>query len=106
MDVQRNTLTEEYKRAVQEASKVVKAGGIILYPTDTIWGLGCDATNEEAVQRIFTIKGRAESKAMLLLIDSDAKLPGLVREVPDIAYQLIDAAVSPLTREGATLPLR
>ena len=90
MDVQRNTLTEEYKKAVQEASKVVKAGGIILYPTDTIWGLGCDATNEEAVQRIFT-------KAMLLLIDSDAKLPGLVREVPDIAYQLIDAAVSPLT---------
>ncbi len=97
MDVQRNTLTEEYKRAVQEASKVVKAGGIILYPTDTIWGLGCDATNEEAVQRIFTLKGRAESKAMLLLIDSDAKLRGLVREVPDIAYQLIDAAVSPLT---------
>ena len=110
MDVQRNTLTEEYKKAVQEASKVVKAGGIILYPTDTIWGLGCDATNEEAVQRIFTLKGRAESKAMLLLIDSDAKLPGLVREVPDIAYQLIDAGgrnvASSLIAPEGTLGIR
>lgn len=97
MNTQRNTLTEEYKKALREAASVIKKGGIILYPTDTIWGLGCDATNEEAVQRIFTLKKRAESKAMLLLIDTDAKLPGLVRQVPDIAYQLIDAAVAPLT---------
>ncbi|MBB6275257.1 L-threonylcarbamoyladenylate synthase [Porphyromonas circumdentaria] len=90
-------LTNDYKQAVREAAEVVKKGGIILYPTDTIWGLGCDATNEQAVQRIYKIKKRAESKSMLILIDTDAKLSGLMEEVPSIAYDLIDASVSPLT---------
>lgn len=94
---QNSKLDESYQQAVREAADVIKRGGVILYPTDTVWGLGCDATNEEAVQRIFKIKQRAESKAMLLLIDTDAKLPGLVREVPEIAYALIDAAIKPLT---------
>ncbi|KXB37304.1 Sua5/YciO/YrdC/YwlC family protein [Bacteroidales bacterium KA00251] len=92
-----NSLSKEWQAAVLEAAKVVKAGGVILYPTDTIWGIGCDATNEKAVERIFTIKERPSNKAMLLLIDSDAKLPWLVKEVPSIAYDLIDSAVHPLT---------
>ena len=90
-------LSLEAKKAIREAVSVLRKGGIILYPTDTIWGIGCDATNEEAVERIFKIKHRPSSKAMLLLVDSDAKLNGLVREVPSIAYDLIDVAIHPLT---------
>lgn len=96
-EIEHSTLPESYKKAVDEAAEVIRKGGVILYPTDTIWGLGCDATNEKAVERIYSIKQRAESKAMILLVDSDAKIQGLVREVPDIAWQLIDAAISPLT---------
>ena len=91
------SLPKDYKDAVRKAAEIIKKGGVILYPTDTIWGLGCDATNEQAVQRIYQIKKRAESKSMLILIDTDAKLPGLMEEVPFIAYDLIDAAIKPLT---------
>ena len=73
------------------------AGGLILYPTDTIWGIGCDATNEEAVRRIYELKRRSDHKAMLLLMDSSAKLNYYVQEVPDIAWDLIELADSPLT---------
>ena len=73
------------------------AGGIILYPTDTIWGIGCDATNEEAVRRVYELKRRSDHKAMLLLMDSSAKLNYYVQEVPDVAWDLIELADSPLT---------
>ena len=73
------------------------AGGLILYPTDTIWGIGCDATNEEAVRKVYALKHRADHKAMLLLMDSSAKLNYYVQEVPDIAWDLIELADSPLT---------
>lgn len=73
------------------------AGGLILYPTDTIWGIGCDATNEEAVRRVYELKRRSDHKAMLLLMDSSAKLNYYVQEVPDIAWDLIELADSPLT---------
>ena len=73
------------------------AGGIILYPTDTIWGIGCDATNEEAVRRVYQLKRRSDHKAMLLLMDSSAKLNYYVQEVPDVAWDLIELADSPLT---------
>lgn len=86
-------MNETLKKAVE----VLRQGGVILYPTDTIWGLGCDATNAAAVQRIYDIKQRANSKAMLVLIDSAAKLQGYVREVPDIAWDLIDLSEKPLT---------
>jgi len=79
------------------ACEVMKRGGIILYPTDTIWGIGCDATNNEAVERIFALKQRADHKAMLVLIDSPAKLPFYVSEVPSMAYELIELADKPLT---------
>ncbi len=79
---------------MQEALQVLRAGGVILYPTDTVWGIGCDATNEQAVQRIFQIKQRAEAKAMLVLLDAPGKLQGYVEEVPEMAWDLIDCAVA------------
>ena len=73
------------------------AGGLILYPTDTIWGIGCDATNEEAVRKVYALKRRSDHKAMLLWVDSSAKLNYYVQEVPDVAWDLIELADSPLT---------
>ncbi len=82
---------------MREAVKVLKQGGVILYPTDTVWGIGCDATNEQAVKRIFEIKQRDDSKAMLLLMDTPGRLRQYVTEVPDMAYDLIELATRPLT---------
>ena len=85
------------KATINEAVKVLREGGVILYPTDTIWGLGCDATNAEAVKRIYEIKQRADNKALILLVDSSARISSYVDNVPDIAFDLIDLATSPLT---------
>lgn len=82
---------------IQKAIEVLQSGGLILYPTDTIWGLGCDATNAEAVDKIFKLKGRSNDKPLIVLIDNDIKLPSYVREIPDVAYQLIEYAEKPLT---------
>ncbi|MBO7501892.1 MAG: threonylcarbamoyl-AMP synthase [Paludibacteraceae bacterium] len=76
---------------LQTALRVLRQGGIILYPTDTIWGIGCDATNEEAVQRIYRLKQRADSKSMLVLLDGAGKLQGYVDEIPETADMLLDA---------------
>lgn len=86
-----------YLDDVREAVRIMKQGGVILYPTDTIWGLGCDARNPEAVQRIYDIKQRVDSKALICLVDNEARLEQHVEHVPDIAWQLIDCADSPLT---------
>lgn len=75
----------------------MQAGGIILYPTDTIWGIGCDATNEEAVRKVYELKRRIDNKAVLVLTDSTAKLNMYVSEVPDIAWDLIEVTDTPLT---------
>lgn len=85
------------KEDLQEAIEVIRKGGIILYPTDTIWGIGCDATNKEAVEKIYKLKQRSDSKAMLVLLDSPAKLPAYVAEVPDQAWDLIELSEKPLT---------
>lgn len=85
------------KTEIEKALAVLKEGGIILYPTDTIWGLGCDATNEEAVAKINKIKGRAEDKSFIVLLDTDAKLQSYVTVIPDVAYDLIEYAENPLT---------
>ncbi|MCR4765985.1 MAG: threonylcarbamoyl-AMP synthase [Bacteroidaceae bacterium] len=82
---------------IRKACEVMEKGGIILYPTDTIWGIGCDATNEEAVKRIFEIKHRSDSKAMLVLTDSAAKLNYYVKEVNDVAWDLIELSDKPMT---------
>lgn len=87
----------EYREDISKAVEVMNKGGIILYPTDTIWGIGCDATNEEAVKRVFEIKKRNDSKALITLIDSEAKLQFYVPEVPEVAWQLIDVTDRPLT---------
>ena len=75
----------------------MREGGVILYPTDTIWGIGCDATNEDAVRRVYEIKQRQDSKAMLVLVDSSVKVDFYVRDVPEVAWDLIDMADKPLT---------
>jgi L-threonylcarbamoyladenylate synthase len=91
-------MEERYsKEDLEEAVKVMKAGGIILYPTDTIWGLGCDATNSAAVEKIYKLKKRADAKAMLSLVASEGMLQSFVKDIPEAAWQLIDAAVNPLT---------
>ncbi len=82
---------------LREAVEVLKKGGIILYPTDTIWGIGCDASNSEAVKRIFALKERADAKAMLSLVGSEGQLQRTVNDIPEVAWELIDAAVKPLT---------
>ncbi len=87
------TMTEDIKKACE----VMRAGGIILYPTDTIWGIGCDATNKEAVERVYNLKRRSDSKAMLVLMDNEAKLERYVDDVPEVAWNLIEVADKPLT---------
>jgi L-threonylcarbamoyladenylate synthase len=84
---------EDLKQAVQ----ILKEGGVILYPTDTIWGIGCDAGNEEAVSRIYRIKKRKDSLAMLVLLDTENRLSSYVREIPDIAWDLIEVSEKPIT---------
>ncbi|WP_207427756.1 L-threonylcarbamoyladenylate synthase [Pedobacter sp. SYSU D00535] len=85
------------KDDINKALEILNEGGIILYPTDTIWGLGCDATNEAAVERIFKLKGRDAGKSLIVLLDTENKLESYVTEVPAIAYDLIEYAENPLT---------
>lgn len=87
----------EYRDDIRQAVEVMNKGGIILYPTDTIWGIGCDATNPEAVKRVYDIKHRNDAKALITLIDSEAKLEAYITNVPEVAWQLIEVAEKPLT---------
>ena len=94
MEIRRN---EKIREEIKKACEVLHKGGVILYPTDTVWGIGCDATNEEAVKRVYEIKRRADSKAMLVLVDSDVKVDFYVKDVPEVAWDLIQYATKPLT---------
>ena len=86
------------KLDLQQALKVLREGGVILYPTDTVWGIGCDATNEAAVARVYDIKRRVDSKAMLVLLDGAGKLQGYMEKVPETAWMLLESAdVRPMT---------
>ena len=83
---------------INAATEILKQGGLILYPTDTIWGIGCDATNEEAVKRIYKLKKRSDSKSLIVLVDNDVRLQRTVEEVPEVVKQikeLIDQRVRP-----------
>lgn len=82
---------------IRNAVETMRKGGVILYPTDTVWGIGCDATNAEAVARIYEIKKRSDSKAMICLVDSDSRLQRYVRDVPNVAWDLFDCADKPTT---------
>ena len=86
-------LIDEVKKAVE----VMRAGGIILYPTDTVWGIGCDATNPEAVAKVYEIKRRNDSKALISLVDSDVRLQRYVRNVADVTWNMIELSEKPLT---------
>src|SRR3984885_5493632 len=87
----------DFVNDIEQCLTALHNGGIILYPTDTIWGIGCDATNTEAVQRIYQLKQRDEAKSMIILLDVDNKLPAYITDVPDLAYDLIEFAENPLT---------
>ena len=80
-----------------QALETLKSGGLILYPTDTIWGIGCDATNPAAVEKVFALKGRDKAKSMLILLHNDNQLASYVKEIPDVAYELIEATDRPMT---------
>jgi len=82
---------------IREALTALYEGGIILYPTDTIWGLGCDATNSQAVERIFSIKKRSDTKSMLVLLENANMLRQYIKDIPDVAWELIDVSEKPLT---------
>lgn len=87
----------EYRDDIRRAIEVMERGGVIVYPTDTIWGIGCDATNEAAVRRVFEIKHRSDAKALITLVDSEVKVESCVSEVPDVAWDLIELSEKPLT---------
>ena len=81
---------------MQNLIDTLKSGGTILYPTDTIWGIGCDATNPEAINKIFEIKKREKSKSMIILVESEKRLQDLV-EVPEMAWEIMDLSEKPVT---------
>jgi L-threonylcarbamoyladenylate synthase len=82
---------------IKDSLITLREGGIILYPTDTIWGLGCDATNQAAVEKIFKIKSRSESKSLLILVNGDQMIERYVKDIPEIVYELTSVSESPLT---------
>ena len=86
-----------HKEQIEKAVAVLKAGGVILYPTDTVWGIGCDATNADAVAKVYKIKHRDDSKALICLVDSEARLQRYVRNAPEVAWQVMELATKPTT---------
>jgi L-threonylcarbamoyladenylate synthase len=85
------------KDEINETIEILKEGGLILYPTDTIWGLGCDATNPEAVEKLYKLKQRVAEKSMSILVCNDAMINKYIPEIPEVSWDLIDAAEKPLT---------
>ena len=94
-------MTENYtsplNHEVHKAYEIIKEGGIILYPTDTVWGIGCDATNPEAVAKIYKLKKRAETQSMIVLMNSDKMMHNVFQEIPEVAWQIIDLSENPTT---------
>lgn len=86
-----------FEEDLEKALETMRKGGIILYPTDTIWGIGCDARNPDAVKKIYALKKRSDEKAMLVLVDSIETLEKTVEQIPEVAFELLEAATTPLT---------
>jgi len=82
---------------ITKALAVLESGGLILYPTDTVWGIGCDATNPEAVKKVYALKQRDDSKALICLVGNDAMLEKYIESVPETAWDIIDLAAKPTT---------
>jgi len=93
------TIKQEMKQEddIKAAVEVMRKGGVILYPTDTVWGIGCDATNPEAVAKVYKIKRRDDSKALICLVDSDVRMQRYVRNVPEVAWNIIELSEKPTT---------
>lgn len=87
----------DFEEDLRNSLKILKEGGVILYPTDTVWGLGCDPTNSAAVEKIFTIKSRSDSKSLIILVDGDQMLERYVRDIPEIVFELINVSDTPIT---------
>ena len=87
------------KEDIHNCLDILRSGGLILYPTDTVWGIGCDASNPDAIQKIFDLKGRSSSKALIVLVGSDVMLERTVVNMPDIAWDLIETTNKPLVRQ-------
>ena len=87
----------ETKEIINECLEVLRSGGLILYPTDTVWGIGCDATDPEAVAKVFALKKRADSKSLVLLASDMDMIARYVREIPEMAVQLVEVNDSPMT---------
>jgi len=85
------------KAEIEQALAVLKRGGLLLYPTDTVWGIGCDATNEKAVEKVYQLKKRAESKALICLVHDFKMLNQFVEDVPEVAYDILKYAAKPTT---------
>jgi len=90
-------MNEEIKTEVENTVRVLEEGGVIVYPTDTVWGLGCDALNSRAIDRVYKIKKRAEQKSLIMLVDSFQSLNKYVARVPDIAIDFISSMENPVT---------
>ena len=82
---------------INKAFQTIKEGGLILYPTDTVWGIGCDASNAEAVKKIYDLKKREDSKALICLVTDDRMLKKYVKKIPEAAYSIIDLSEKPIT---------
>ena len=87
----------DINQEIQNAYEVIQKGGIILYPTDTVWGIGCDATNPEAVAKIYKLKKRAETKSMIVLMNGEKMIYNVFKEIPEVAWQIIDLSEDPIT---------
>jgi L-threonylcarbamoyladenylate synthase len=87
----------DINQEIQNAFEVIKNGGIILYPTDTVWGIGCDATNQEAVSKIFELKKRAETQSMICLMNGEKMMYNVFKEIPEVAWQILDLSENPTT---------
>jgi L-threonylcarbamoyladenylate synthase len=90
-------MNSDINQEVHKAFEIIKEGGIILYPTDTVWGIGCDATNPEAVAKIYQLKQREETKSMIVLMNGEKMMYNVFKEVPEVAWQIIDLSEKPTT---------
>ncbi|MFK7049728.1 Threonylcarbamoyl-AMP synthase [Flavobacterium columnare] len=87
----------EINTEIHNAFEVIKNGGIILYPTDTVWGIGCDATNPDAIKKIYALKQREESKSMIVLVNGDRMIYNIFNNLPEVAWQILDVSEKPTT---------
>ena len=90
-------MSTEINQEIQNAYEVIKEGGIILYPTDTVWGIGCDASNEEAVAKIYALKRREESKSMICLMNAEKMVYNVFKDIPEVAWEILDLSEKPTT---------